>query len=317
VFGAKRRQGRPPGVAYLGARGQQRPVGHGRAPDLQHAALPARTSADVPVWAWPTPTDRGDGYNRVLGVDAHVVWRKIWFSAGAGRVPRTRGQGAARAGKLWTVTFGDRTGRAYATTTSCSGVQRTSRYSGFVNRTDFVAGRTLQHGSFYGRPARWFEHFTAIVGFAPIWRLRDFGRLNRTIETRCRPLDPRPCGAGGVPGHASTSPLRVSTARTTRATPWHTPFAVRTTCITSPAPRFHFWNAPNRAVSGSVVLGTRQWRSFPRHRGPPGRVDTVAALRPTPALRLEARWVHQRSPAPRGRQPFSTANIPAQALSTS
>src|SRR2546425_7034401 len=27
-------------------------------------------------------TDRidGDDYNRVLGVDAHVVWRKIWFS---------------------------------------------------------------------------------------------------------------------------------------------------------------------------------------------------------------------------------------------
>src|SRR2546425_7991211 len=60
-------------------------------------------------------TDRvdGDDYNRVLGVDAHVVWRKVWFSEVQVAGAWTRGPSGSRAGKLWTVTFGDRTGRAY------------------------------------------------------------------------------------------------------------------------------------------------------------------------------------------------------------
>jgi len=51
-----------------------------------------------------------------------------------------------------------------------------------VNRTDFVAGRTFNRFSWYGRPGALVEQFSVIVGFAPIWRYRDFGRLNRTIE---------------------------------------------------------------------------------------------------------------------------------------
>src|SRR2546430_5393185 len=54
--------------------------------------------------------------------------------------------------------------------------------SGFVNRTDFVAGRTFNRFSWYGRPGALVEQLSVIVGFAPIWRYRDFGRLNRTIE---------------------------------------------------------------------------------------------------------------------------------------
>src|SRR5207249_11990632 len=39
-------------------------------------------------------------------------------------------------------------------------------------------------------------------------------------------------------------------------------------------------------------------------------LTTVAALRPTPALRVEARWVHQRLTRARDGSRFSTANIP-------
>src|SRR5207244_1101150 len=63
------------------------------------------------------------------------------------------------------------------------GVEKTFQdTSGFVNRTDFVAGRTFNRFSWYGRPGALVEQFSVIVGFAPIWRYRDFGRLNRTIE---------------------------------------------------------------------------------------------------------------------------------------
>src|SRR5205809_7320356 len=89
-------------------------------------------------------TDRidGDDYNRALGVDAHVVWRKIWFSEDQVAGAWTRVLGGARAGKLWTVTFGDRTGRAYGTHLALVGVSTSLRDTSWcVNGTDSVAGR--------------------------------------------------------------------------------------------------------------------------------------------------------------------------------
>src|SRR5204862_462905 len=95
----------------------------------------------------------------------------------------TRGPDGGRAGKLWTVTFGDRTGRAYGNHFELLGIEKSFQdTSGFVNRTDFVAGRTYNRFSWYGRPGALVEQFTAILGFAPIWRYADFGRLRRTIE---------------------------------------------------------------------------------------------------------------------------------------
>jgi len=70
-------------------------------------------------------------------------------------------------------------------------------------------------------------------------------------------------------------------------------------------------NTPNRAVSGSVVVGYSAAPIFPEaSEGRQIAVTTVAALRPTPALRLEARWVHQRLTRARDGSRFLTANIP-------
>src|SRR5207302_2040896 len=70
-------------------------------------------------------------------------------------------------------------------------------------------------------------------------------------------------------------------------------------------------NTPNRAVSGSMVVGYSAQSIFPEaSEGRQVVLTTVAALRPTPALRVEARWVHQRRTRARGGSRFSTANIP-------
>ena len=300
------------GVAYLGAVDNSDQSATGAHPIYNMLRLRRDLGPTSTLGMAYTDRIDGDGYNRVLGVDAHVVWRKIWFSEVQVAGSWTRGQGAARAGKLWTVTFGDRTGRAYGNHYELLGVQRSFQdTSGFVNRTDFVAGRTFNRFSFYGRPGALVEQFTAIVGFAPIWRYRDFGRLNRTIEDTLQTFWIATL-RGGWQSQVTLSlnHFGFDGADYSDYTVGSTPFVVPHDLYHLPSAAF-ILNAPNRAVSGSVVLGYSAVAIFPEaSEGRQVALTTVAALRPTPALRLEARWVHQRLTRARDRSRFSTANIP-------
>src|SRR6266480_625302 len=263
-------------------------------------------------------TDRidGDDYNRVLGVDAHVVWRNIWFSEVQVAGAWTRDPSGARAGKLWTVTFGDRTGRAYGNHFELLGIQKSFQdTSGFVNRTDFVAGRTYNRFSWYGRPGALVEQLTAIVGFAPIWRYRDFGRLNRTIEDTLQNFWIATLRGGWQAqvtlslNHFGFEPADYSGYQVDRT--------VDTVAFVVPHDLYHLpgaafiVNTPNRAVAGSVVLGYTAAAIFPEaSEGRQVAVTTVAAVRPTPALRLEARWVPPPLSRARDGTRLLTANIP-------
>jgi len=300
------------GVAYLGAVDNSDQSATGAHPIYNMLRLRRDLGPTSTLGMAYTDRIDGDDYNRVLGVDAHVVWRKIWFSEVQVAGSWTRGQGAARAGKLWTVTFGDRTGRAYGNHYELLGVQRSFQdTSGFVNRTDFVAGRTFNRFSFYGRPGALVEQFTAIVGFAPIWRYRDFGRLNRTIEDTLQTFWIATL-RGGWQSQVTLSlnHFGFDGADYSGYTVGTTPFVVPHDLYHLPGAAF-ILNAPNRAVSGSVVLGYSAVAIFPEaSEGHQVALTTVAALRPTPALRLEARWVHQRLTRARDGSRFSTANIP-------
>src|SRR3989442_1373918 len=300
------------GIAYLGAVDNSDQSATGAHPVYNMLRLRRDLGPTSTLGIAYTDRIDGDDYNRVLGVDAHVVWRKIWFSEVQIAGAWTRDLGGARAGKLWTVTFGDRTGRAYGNHFELLGVEKSFRdTSGFVNRTDFVAGRTFNRFSWYGRPGALVEQFTAIVGFAPIWRYRDFGRLNRTIEDTLQTFWIATLRGGGQ-SHVTPSlnHFRVDAADYSDYTVGSTPFVVPHDLYHLPGAAF-ILNAPNRAVSGSVVLGYSAVAIFPEaSEGRQVALTTVAALRPTPALRLEARWVHQRLTRARDRGRFSTANIP-------
>ena len=300
------------GVAYLGAVDNSDQSATGAHPIYNMLRLRRDLGPTSTLGMAYTDRIDGDDYNRVLGVDAHVVWRKVWFSEVQVAGSWTRGQGAARAGKLWTVTFGDRTGRAYGNHYELLGIQKSFQdTSGFVNRTDFVAGRTFNRFSFYGRPGALVEQFTAIVGFAPIWRYRDFGRLNRTIEDTLQTFWIATL-RGGWQSQVTLSlnHFGFDGADYSDYTVGSTPFVVPHDLYHLPGAAF-ILNAPNRAVSGSVVLGYSAVAIFPEaSEGHQVALTTVAALRPTPALRLEARWVHQRLTRARDGSRFSTANIP-------
>ena len=300
------------GVAYLGAVDNSDQSATGAHPIYNMLRLRRDLGPTSTLGMAYTDRIDGDGYNRVLGVDAHVVWRKVWFSEVQVAGSWTRGQGASRAGKLWTVTFGDRTGRAYGNHYELLGIQKSFQdTSGFVNRTDFVAGRTFNRFSWYGRPGALVEQFTAIVGFAPIWRYRDFGRLNRTIEDTLQTFWIATL-RGGWQSQVTLSlnHFGFDGADYSGYTVGTTPFVVPHDLYHLPGAAF-ILNAPNRAVSGSVVLGYSAVAIFPEaSEGHQVALTTVAALRPTPALRLEARWVHQRLTRARDGSRFSTANIP-------
>ena len=304
------------GIAYLGAVDNSDQSATGAHP--VYNMLRVRRDLGPTSTLGVAYTDRidGDDYNRVLGVDAHVVWRKVWFSEVQIASSWTRGPDGSRAGKLWTVTFGDRTGRAYGNHFELLGIEKSFQdTSGFVNRTDFVAGRTYNRFSWYGRPGALVEQLTAIVGFAPIWRYRDFGRLNRTIEDTLQTFWVATL-RGGWQAQVTLS-LNHFGFEAADYSGYQVDRTVDTVAFVVPHDLYHLpgaafiVNTPNRAIAGSVVLGYTAAPIFPEaSEGRQVAVTTVAAVRPTPALRLEARWVHQRFTRARDGTRFLTANIP-------
>src|SRR5213082_1163861 len=300
------------GIAYLGAVDNTDQSATGAHPIYNMLRLRRDLGPTSTLGVAYTDRIDGDDYNRVLGVDAHVVWRKVWFSEVQVASAWTRVAGGGRAGKLWTVTFGDRTGRAYGNHFELLGIERSFQdTSGFVNRTDFVAGRTYNRFSWYGRPGALVEQFTAILGFAPIWRYADFGRLRRTIEDTLQTfLIATLRGGWQAQVTLSLDHVGFEAADYAGYTAGTAPFVVPHDLYHLPGATF-IASTPNRAVSGSVVVGYSAVPIFPEaSEGHQVAVTTAASLRPTAALRLEARWVHQRLTRARDGGRFLTANIP-------
>jgi hypothetical protein len=304
------------GIAYLGAVDNSDQSATGAHPVYNMLRLRRDLGPTSTLGVAYTDRIDGDDYNRVLGVDAHVVWRKIWFSEVQIAGAWTRGPGGGRAGKLWTVTFGDRTGRGYGNHFELLGIEKSFQdTSGFVNRTDFVAGRTYNRFSWYGRPGALVEQLSAIVGFAPIWRYRDFGRLNRTIEDTLQNFWIANLRGGWQLqvtlslNHFGFESADYAGYRVDRTVDTIT-FVVPHDLYQLPSAAF-FVNTPNRALTGSVAVAYGATAIFPEaSEARQVTFTTVAGLRPTPALRLEARWVHERLTRARDGGRFSTANIP-------
>jgi len=261
-----------------------------------------------------TYTDRidGDAYNRVLSADARVVWRSIWFSEVQLGGAWTRDGTGARAGKLWDVTFADRTGRAYGNHFELLGIERTFQdTSGFVNRVDLVAGRTFNRFTWYGRPGALLEQVSAIVGFAPIWRYADFGRLRGTVEdTLQNSWVATLRGGWALNLTLSLNHFSFDPAAYVGETVNGAPFVV-------PNGLYHLpgivlgGSTPNRALAASATVVYGAAALFPEAaEGRQFSVVTTAAWRPTPSVRIEARWVHERFTRARDGSRFSTANIP-------
>jgi len=300
------------GIAYLGAVDNQDQSATGANPVYNILRLRRDLGPTSTVGLAYTDRIDGDAYNRVLGLDARVVWRNIWFSSVQVAGAWTRDTAGGRAGKLWDITFADRTGRAYGNHFELLGLERNFEdTSGFVNRVDIVAARTFNRFTWYGRPGALVEQFTAILGYAPIWKYEDFGRLGPTLEDTLQTIwiaNVR----GGWQGI-----LNLSLDHFGFDSADYADYSAGGTAFVVPHPLYHLpaasltINTPNRAVTSSATFAYGATPIFPEaSEGRQVTFVTVTQFRPTPALRIEARWVHQRLTRAEDGSRFSTANIP-------
>jgi hypothetical protein len=260
-------------------------------------------------------TDRieRDTYNRVLGADARVIWKKIWFSDAQFVGSWTSNVGA---GHLWDVTFYDRTGYSYGNHGELVGISPDfAALSGFVNRVNIVTGRFFNRFTWYGKPGALLENTTTFIGVEPTWRYDDFLKLRSTLEGGISQqwiFTLR--GGWGVNAfwsntHQRFDSLDYATYQVDAGgTP--APFVV-------PHGLYNLWtgigafNTPNRALKLNVSLGYASGPIFAEAaEGRALNVYLALAWKPTQALRVDGQWPHQRLTRARDGSWFSTANIP-------
>jgi len=261
-------------------------------------------------------TDRIEGgdYNRVLGLDARVVWKKIWFSDAQFVSSWTQDGLGARAGELWDVTLYDLTGRSYGNHGELVGISPDFQASsGFVNRVNVVQARIFNRFSIYGKPGALLEQGTTFFMIQPTWRYHDFpgstleGSIGETILLTLR-------GGWGVNANWQNNHQRFDP-------PDYANYAVDSSgtpiAFTIPHGLYNLWganagfNTPNRALTFSANVGAGQGAIFAEAAEGRG-VNFFIGLtwKPTSGLRIDGQWVHDRITRTRDGSWFSTANIP-------
>src|SRR6266480_7522276 len=172
------------GVAYIGAVDDNATPG---APNPIFNLLRLRRYLGTSSTVGLAYTDRAAGseWNRVLGTDARLIWKKIWFSdAQIVRSWTKDGAGGrARTGTIWDVTLYDMTGRSYGNHAELIGISPDfAARSGFVNRVNVVYGRLFNRFTRYGKPGALLENATTYVLIQPTWRYDDFLNLRSTLD---------------------------------------------------------------------------------------------------------------------------------------
>lgn len=259
----------------------------------------------------------GNSYNRVLGADARVIWKKIWFSDAQFVGSWTRDPAfGARAGKLWDVTFYDRTGYSYGNHGELVGISPDfAALSGFVNRVNIVQGRFFNRFTWYGKPGALLENATTFIGLEPTWRYDDFLKLRSTLEgTISEQWLFTLRGGWGLNArwqnqHQRFDPPQYQTYQVDSSGTF-VPFVI-------PHGRYNLWggnvgfNTPNRALTISANVGAGQGVIFSEAAESRGVSAFIGVTwKPTTAVRVDASWVHQRLSRAADGSWFSTANIP-------
>ena len=264
-------------------------------------------------------TDRieGNGFNRVSGADARIVWRRIWFSSAqvAGAWTRDAGTDDTRRGSLWQVVFADRTGRAYGNHYELFGVSRDfETRSGFVPRTGVITGSAFNRFSWYGRPDALVQQLTTFLAVRPVWRYEDFprtgsseGRIGQSINADLR-------GGWGLEASWGQNHQRFDE---NFYGGYRVVSGVDTVPLVHPRSLYGLWGGsvgartPNRALTLSAEAGYGATVIFAEGAEGRERYATLASeWRPTASLRIESSIVHQRIARARDGSRFSTATIP-------
>ena len=263
-------------------------------------------------------TDRAAGseWNRVLGADARVIWKKIWFSDAQVAGSWTKDAAGSRAGTLWDVTLYDLTGYSYGNHAELIGISPDFKAaSGFVNRVDVVYGRLFNRFTHYGKPGALLENATTYILIQPTWHYDDFLKFRSTVEGSLQQqfqftlrggwfvtalwqnlhqrFDSTDYGGYQVDSGGTPVPFVVPHGFNNM---WGAQGAISTPNRT--------WKADLSVgyVSGPIFAEAAEGRAL--------NVYTNLEWKPTSTLRFEAQWPHQRITRVRDGSWFSTADIP-------
>ncbi len=263
-------------------------------------------------------TDRIDGshYNRVASFDTRVLWREIWHSEVQMAGSWSRDATAVTNGVLWRAVAFDRTGHTYGNHAEITGISDDfDAASGFVPRTGIVDGSLSNRLRWYGDEKAWLEELTGFLRLQGTWRYDDFFDGRGTLEGVAS-MSSIATLRGGWSLRASIN-LRHQRFESEQYTGYGVVQGSDTVPFTVPNGIYGLWggaatvSTPNRAVTLSATLG---YAAAPVFSEPSEGRQLDARLelqwRPTPAIRLEGRWVHQRIDRARDRTRFSVANIP-------
>ncbi len=130
-------------------------------------------------------TDREEGAsaNRVLGADARITFRNLYYAQFQAAASQTRVNAASRYAPLWEAVL-DRTGRSFGFHYQITGVgEDFSAASGFVARTGYVRPFLANRFSIYGARGALLENYTARLLTNGTWRYRDFFQGRSVLES--------------------------------------------------------------------------------------------------------------------------------------
>jgi uncharacterized protein DUF5916 len=306
------------GVAYIGAIDDNNLSATGDHPIVNLLRLRRDLGTSSTVGLAYTDRIDGNASNRVIGVDARVIWLKRWFTSVqvAGSWTHDTVGSGLRTGTLWDATLYDYTGRSYGNHGEFVGFSRDfSAQSGFVNRVNVVEGRIFNRFTRYGKPGALIENATTFILIQPTWRYDDFLKLHSTLEgslTQQLQLNVR--GGWFVTAVWSNSHQRFDPPEYTGyqvdsgGTP--VPFAV-------PHGLYNLWggaaalSTPNRTLKMDLSIGRTSGPIFAEaSEGRALNLFLALAFKPTSSLRFEGQWPHQVITRAGDGSWFSTANIP-------
>jgi len=306
------------GVAYIGAVDDNNLSATGDHPIVNLLRLRRDLGTSSTVGLAYTDRIDGNASNRVLGVDARVIWLKRWFSQVqlAGSWTHDTVGSGLRSGTLWDATLYDFTGRSYGNHGEFVGFSRDFvAASGFVNRVNVVQGRIFNRFTRYGKPGALLENATTYILIQPTWRYDDFLKLRSTLEgniTQQLQLNVR--GGWFVSALWSNSHQRFDppdyAGYQVDAGGTPAPFAV-------PHGLYNLWggiaavSSPNRTLKMDLSLGRVSGPIFAEaSEGRALNLFLALAFKPTSSLRFEGQWPHQVITRAADGSWFSTANIP-------
>ncbi len=303
-------------VAYLAAADDQGQSRTGATPvfNLLRVQRDLGTSSTVGL-AYTDRLDGGD-YNRVLGADARIIWKHIWFSQVQLVGSWDQNAGVPHAGKLWDVTLFDRTGRSYGNHGEIVGITPDFvARSGFVNRVGIVTGRLFDRYTVYGRPGALVEQLSTFLLVSPLWRYDDFLKLRGTIEGGYTVTSTANIRGGWSLNAAVSNNLQRFDAALYAG--YQVNRTVDTIPFTLPHGLYNLWSAnasfttPNRVLTlgGSAGYGAAPIFAEAAE-GRQVAISATASWRPTSSIRVDALWTHVRLSRARDGSRFSTANIP-------